>query len=70
MRWYRRLHGPSQSAVTIGTAILEDEQFVKEFTAKSRKSLAEGYRIATSTLSSEGIDFAKHGYDYSFASIV
>ncbi|KAJ5532874.1 hypothetical protein N7494_009426 [Penicillium frequentans] len=56
-----RLHSPSQAAITIGTTILEDQDFVSSFTAKSRESLAAGYRLATSILEKEGIDYAKGG---------
>ncbi|KAJ5086906.1 hypothetical protein NUU61_008213 [Penicillium alfredii] len=57
----RRLHGASQAAVTIGTAILEDEAFVKSFTAKSQQSLAAGYRHTTSTLNEAGINYINGG---------
>lgn len=56
-----RLHSPSQAAITIGTTILEDQDFVSNFTAKSRESLAAGYRLVTSILGREGIDYAKGG---------
>ncbi|KAJ6017362.1 hypothetical protein N7451_000741 [Penicillium sp. IBT 35674x] len=56
-----RLHSPSQAAIAIGTTILEDQNFVSSFTAKSRKSLAAGYRLATSILNQEGIEYAKGG---------
>lgn len=56
-----RLHGPSQTAITIGTAILEDTGFVDSFMAKSRASLAAGYRLATSTLERENINYVKRG---------
>ncbi|KAJ5570570.1 uncharacterized protein N7459_010000 [Penicillium hispanicum] len=56
-----RLHGPSQAAVTIGTAILEDQDFVSRFTAQSRRSLAAGYQLVTSTLDREGINYIKGG---------
>ncbi|KAJ5777736.1 Pyridoxal phosphate-dependent transferase major region subdomain 2 [Penicillium odoratum] len=56
-----RLHSPSQAAITIGTTILEDQDFVSSFTAKSRNSLAAGYRLVTSFLDQEGIEYAKGG---------
>ncbi|GLA68676.1 hypothetical protein AtubIFM55763_005418 [Aspergillus tubingensis] len=56
-----RLHSASTAAVTIGTTILEDQDFVRDFTAKSQQSLASTYRIATSTLAREGINYLKGG---------
>ncbi|CAI7571734.1 unnamed protein product [Penicillium glandicola] len=56
-----RLHGASQAAVTIGTAILEDQDFVSKFTAKSRQNLASAYRLTTSVLNKEGINYVKGG---------
>ncbi|EKV07169.1 hypothetical protein PDIG_74430 [Penicillium digitatum PHI26] len=56
-----RLHGASQAAVTIGTAILEDQAFVSNFRAKARKRLASAYRLTTSVLDKEGIDYVKGG---------
>ncbi|KAJ5744273.1 hypothetical protein N7533_009143 [Penicillium manginii] len=56
-----RLHGASQAAITIGTAILEDQDFVKSFLAKSQASLAAGYRLVTSTLREAGINYMKGG---------
>ncbi|KAG0159748.1 hypothetical protein PDIDSM_7272 [Penicillium digitatum] len=56
-----RLHGASQAAVTIGTAILEDQAFVSNFRAKARKRLASAYRFTTSVLDKEGIDYVKGG---------
>ena len=58
---YRRLHGASQAAVTIGTTILEDQAFVSSFTAKARKRLASAYRLTTSVLDKEGINYVKGG---------
>ncbi|KAJ5779703.1 hypothetical protein N7457_007423 [Penicillium paradoxum] len=56
-----RLHGASQAAVTIGTAVLEDQEFVSSFTAKARQGLASAYRITTSFLNKEGINYIKGG---------
>ncbi|KAJ5942018.1 hypothetical protein N7516_002186 [Penicillium verrucosum] len=56
-----RLHGASQAAVTIGTTILEDQAFVSSFTAKARQRLASAYRITTSVLNKEGINYVKGG---------
>ncbi|OQD74690.1 hypothetical protein PENDEC_c010G07094 [Penicillium decumbens] len=56
-----RFHSPSQAAVTIGMAILEDQDFVETFTAKTRVSLAAGYKLATSTLDQAGINYIKGG---------
>ncbi|KAJ5391286.1 hypothetical protein N7509_006776 [Penicillium cosmopolitanum] len=56
-----RLHGASQAAITIGTAILEDQVFVQGFLAKSQASLAAGYRLVTSTLREAGINYMKGG---------
>lgn len=58
---YRRLHGASQAAVTIGTAILEDQAFVSSFTAKARQRLASAYQLTTSVLNKEGINYVKGG---------
>jgi hypothetical protein len=57
----RRFHGPSTAVETIGTAILEDEEFIAKYREKSRKDLAFSYRIATSTLDQEGINYIKGG---------
>ncbi|KAJ6090206.1 hypothetical protein N7486_009021 [Penicillium sp. IBT 16267x] len=56
-----RLHSASQAAITIGATILEDQDFVSSFTAKSRESLAAGYRLVTSILDQGGIDYARGG---------
>ncbi|KAJ5567671.1 Pyridoxal phosphate-dependent transferase major region subdomain 2 [Penicillium sp. DV-2018c] len=56
-----RLHGASQAAVTIGTAILEDQDFVSSFIAKTREVLASTYRLTTSVLDKEGINYIKDG---------
>ncbi|KAK4865261.1 hypothetical protein LT330_001884 [Penicillium expansum] len=56
-----RLHGASQAAVTIGTAILEDQAFVSSFTAKAKQGLASAYRLTTSVLNKEGINYVKGG---------
>ncbi|KAJ6149097.1 Pyridoxal phosphate-dependent transferase major region subdomain 2 [Penicillium samsonianum] len=56
-----RLHGASQAAVTIGTAILEDQAFVSSFTAKARQRLASAYQLTTSVLNKEGINYVKGG---------
>ncbi|KAJ5168002.1 uncharacterized protein N7482_003596 [Penicillium canariense] len=56
-----RLHSPSQVAVTIGTAILEDQVFVSSFIKKTRERLAAGYRLVTSKLDQEGITYIKGG---------
>jgi hypothetical protein len=56
-----RLHSASQAAITIGITILDDQDFVSSFTAKSRESLAAGYRLVTSILEQGGIDYAKGG---------
>ncbi|KAJ5138392.1 Pyridoxal phosphate-dependent transferase major region subdomain 2 [Penicillium bovifimosum] len=56
-----RLHGASQAAVTIGTAILEDQAFVSSFIAKARQVLASTYRLTTSVLDKEGVNYIKGG---------
>ncbi|KAL2853786.1 pyridoxal phosphate-dependent transferase [Aspergillus pseudoustus] len=56
-----RFHGPSSAVETIGTAILQDEEFVAEFTEKSRRDLAYSYRIATSILDEAAISYIKGG---------
>lgn len=60
-RLYRRLHSASQTSITIGMRMLEDRDFVSRFTAKSRESLAVSYRIITSTLDRDGINYIKGG---------
>ncbi|GKZ45598.1 hypothetical protein AbraIFM66951_008263 [Aspergillus brasiliensis] len=57
----RRLHSASTAAITIGTTILEDQDFLRNFTAKSQQSLASTYRIATSTLDRECVRYIKGG---------
>lgn len=59
---FSRLHGASQAAITIGTAILEDQEYVQSFLAKSQASLAIGYRLVTSTLQEAGINYIKGGW--------
>ncbi|KAL4778805.1 pyridoxal phosphate-dependent transferase [Aspergillus varians] len=56
-----RFHSPSSAAETIGAAILNDEEFVSKFTEKSQQDLAFSYRIATSILDEEGINYVKGG---------
>jgi 1-aminocyclopropane-1-carboxylate synthase len=52
----------SVAALAIGTTILEDEKFVASFTAMSRQRLAASYRLATSILDFEDIEYVKGGY--------
>ncbi|KAE8323746.1 pyridoxal phosphate-dependent transferase [Aspergillus sergii] len=56
-----RLHNASTASITIGATILEDQDFITQFTQKSRQSLASTYRIATSILNQEGINYVKGG---------
>ncbi|KAL2828974.1 pyridoxal phosphate-dependent transferase [Aspergillus cavernicola] len=56
-----RFHSASSAVETIGATILRDEKFVEKFTAKSRQDLAFSYRIATSILDQEGINYIKGG---------
>ncbi|KAJ9313285.1 hypothetical protein DTO271D3_6533 [Paecilomyces variotii] len=56
-----RLHAASGAAVTIGAAILEDQEFVSSFISQARQSLASRYFIATSTLDKAGIRYVKGG---------
>jgi SOS response regulatory protein OraA/RecX len=42
-------------------AILEDQEFVENFTAKTRASLAAGYKTATSTLDQAGVKYINGG---------
>ncbi|KAL2811087.1 pyridoxal phosphate-dependent transferase [Aspergillus granulosus] len=56
-----RFNGPSSAVETIGATILQDEEFVSEFTEKSRQDLAYSYRIATSILEEESINYIKGG---------
>lgn len=58
---YRRFHGASQAAITIGSAILEDQEFVETFRVKSQASLSASYLLVTSTLEGAGIKYAKGG---------
>ncbi|PIG85776.1 aspartate aminotransferase [Aspergillus arachidicola] len=56
-----RLHNASTASITVGATILEDQDFITQFTQKSRQSLASTYRIATSILTQEGINYIKGG---------
>ncbi|KAE8373804.1 pyridoxal phosphate-dependent transferase [Aspergillus bertholletiae] len=56
-----RLHNASTASITIGATILEDQKFITQFTQQSCKSLASTYRIVTSTLNQEGINYVKGG---------
>ncbi|KAL4910726.1 hypothetical protein BDW74DRAFT_141733 [Aspergillus multicolor] len=56
-----RFHSPSSAAETIGATILQDEELVSKFIEKSRRSLVYSYRIATSVLDQEGINYVKGG---------
>lgn len=58
----RRLHHPSTTTQAIGATILEDRSFVANFTDQSARDLANTYRIATSALDREGINYVKGGY--------
>jgi hypothetical protein len=40
---------------------LQDEKFVANFAEKSRRDLAHSYRITTSILDEEGINYIKGG---------
>jgi 1-aminocyclopropane-1-carboxylate synthase len=48
-------------SIAVGTAILEDKSFVAEFTALSRKRLAESYRHTRLTLEKAEISCHKGG---------
>jgi 1-aminocyclopropane-1-carboxylate synthase len=54
-----RFHNPSGVSVAIGTAILEDQDFVKSFISLSRERPSQAYRYATTTLAEAGISY--HG---------
>ncbi|OJJ82813.1 uncharacterized protein ASPGLDRAFT_59217 [Aspergillus glaucus CBS 516.65] len=56
-----RLHSTSTAAVTIGATILEDREFVSNFFTKSSHHLASTYKITTSTLEKESINYIKGG---------
>ncbi|KAL1964034.1 hypothetical protein VTN77DRAFT_7580 [Rasamsonia byssochlamydoides] len=56
-----RFHSASGAALTIGTAILEDQEFVSSFNALARQRLAASYRLVTSILDREGIRYVKGG---------
>ncbi|PLB50201.1 1-aminocyclopropane-1-carboxylate synthase [Aspergillus steynii IBT 23096] len=56
-----RLHHPSTTTKAIGATILEDQSFVAKFTEKSTRDLANTYRIVTSVLDREGINYVKGG---------
>ncbi|KAL4944852.1 hypothetical protein BDV06DRAFT_209959 [Aspergillus oleicola] len=56
-----RFHSPSGTAKQIGTAILQDEEFISSFIKKSTKDLAFSYRLTTSVLDDAGIKYVKGG---------
>ncbi|KAE8409507.1 pyridoxal phosphate-dependent transferase [Aspergillus pseudonomiae] len=56
-----RLHNASTASITIGTTILEDQDFITQFTQRARQSLASTYRLATTTLDHEGVNYVKGG---------
>ncbi|OGM50117.1 aspartate aminotransferase [Aspergillus bombycis] len=56
-----RLHNASTASITIGATILEDQEFMTQFTQIARQSLASTYRLATATLTQEGINYVKRG---------
>ncbi|KAL5355193.1 1-aminocyclopropane-1-carboxylate synthase [Aspergillus floccosus] len=56
-----RLHNVSELAVTAAATMFEDTEFISQFTAKSQRLLAKAYRIITSTLDQEGINYARGG---------
>ncbi|KAF7591387.1 hypothetical protein BBP40_001613 [Aspergillus hancockii] len=56
-----RVHNTSAASTTIAATILEDQAFISQFNQKSHRSLASTYRIVTSTLDREGINYIKGG---------
>lgn len=56
-----RFHNPSGMSIAIGTRILEDKDFVRNFIALSRKRISEQREYTTSVLEKGGVSFAKGG---------
>jgi len=56
-----RFNWPSEMSCVIAATILEDKNFVAEFTKKSRGLLSEHYTIATKILDKAGIDYVRDG---------
>ncbi|KAH6668473.1 acc synthase [Halenospora varia] len=56
-----RFHWPSEVACSIATTILEDKQFIAEYTKQSRGLLSKQYAFATKTLDDAGIDYVRNG---------
>ncbi|KAL4952636.1 pyridoxal phosphate-dependent transferase [Aspergillus filifer] len=56
-----RFHSPSGTAEQIGTAILQDQEFIHSFIDKSNRDLAFAYRLATSVLDEASIEYVKGG---------
>jgi hypothetical protein len=56
-----RFHSPSGMSVAIGTAILEDKNFVKYFIELSRERLSKAYAYTTRVLDMAGIGYYKGG---------
>lgn len=64
----RRFHRPSGLALVVGSAVLEDVDFVASFTAKTREHLTKSYKLVTSALDEKGIPYVKGGYVILFQS--
>ncbi|KAH8659316.1 aspartate aminotransferase [Tricladium varicosporioides] len=56
-----RFHNPSGMSIAIGTQILEDKDFVRNFITLSRKRISEQREYTTSILEKSGVGFAKGG---------
>jgi 1-aminocyclopropane-1-carboxylate synthase len=59
-----RFHNPSGMSVAIGTAILEDRVFVKNFLEMSRERLAAARKYAVDYLQAAGVKIALGGWVY------
>ncbi|KAL4791210.1 pyridoxal phosphate-dependent transferase [Aspergillus venezuelensis] len=56
-----RFHSPSGTAEQIGTAILQDQEFISTCIKKSNQDLAFSYNLTTSVLDDAGIEYVKGG---------
>ncbi|KAF4635925.1 hypothetical protein G7Y89_g2172 [Cudoniella acicularis] len=56
-----RFHNPSGMSIAIGTKILENKEFVRDFIALSRKRLSEAYGYTTGVLEKARVKFSKGG---------
>jgi aspartate/methionine/tyrosine aminotransferase len=54
-----RFHSPSGMAVTVGSAMLEDREWCREFLDISRNRISEAFRLITTELSRIGIKYLR-----------